>query len=121
MTFQEKNDMLERVVMDILATHCSPKFKIIPTNRTTLAIFRQDRCTFIDNIKVKIATHTVEDCIRPHDEEYGIMIETEIVGVRYATIVEGEEAVKTFKEAYERAVENCGENDFEYILNDFTL
>lgn len=119
MTFQEKDELLAKTVMDILSIHCSPKYKIIPSSRTTLSIFRQDKSTLIDNIKVKIATHSDCDGHRRHDVEYGLTVETMIVGVRYATIIEGEEAIRVFKEAYSRAVENCGENDFEYIIKDF--
>lgn len=115
MTFTEKDELLKDTVKRILATLCSPKFKIIPTNRTTLAIYRQDRCTFINSIKVKLTSNYIDS----REEEDGFMIEADIMGTRYATHVDGADAVKLFKEAYARAKEDCGNDDFTFILNDF--
>lgn len=111
--------MLANVVLDMLKAECSPKFKFIPTSPRTLAIYRQDKCTIINNIKVKLETHNIGDYHNIQETAYGIMIEINIAGTRFTTCVESPEAVTLFTKAYMRAKENYGENEFEYILNDF--
>lgn len=119
MTFKEKDEMLGAAVLDILKAECSPKFKLIPTSHRTLSIFRQDKCSIIDNIKVKLETRDVGNYRDNREEAYGVMVEINIAGTRFATCIETQEAIDLFNAAYRRARENYGENEFEYILKDF--